>query len=81
MKCFPFDVIDVEICVTRHRLTSNLARLDINPGLAKPGLKTFEQCKFKPGLVNPSFKPGLGLNQDQFEQPGPDATKFIWRVS
>ena len=64
IKRFPFDVIDVEICVTRHKLTSNLARLDINPGLAKPGLKTFEQCKFKPGLVNPSFKPGLGLNLD-----------------
>ena len=77
MKRFPFDVIDFEICVTHHKLTSNLARLDINPGLAKPELKTFEQCKFKPGLVNLSFKPGLGLNLDQFEQPGPACKKCL----
>ena len=49
-----------------------IARLNsFNPGLTKPGLKTFEQYKFNRGLVNPSFKPGLGLNQDKVEQPGP----------
>ena len=36
----------------------------INPGLAKPKLKTFEQSKIKPELVNPEINPGFSLNLD-----------------